>query len=88
VDKNEYMIYDPEPLIQKIKDENTLQNAIQQAISLVKTRALEVHKLELWDGNLWGPKKRRARKAHGPDDDEDLMPKAGHDCGSMTGANH
>jgi hypothetical protein len=74
VDRNESMIYDPEPLMQIIEDENTLQNATRQAISLVKIRALEVQKLELWDGNFWGRKKRRG-EGHGssPDDDEDLI---------------
>ena len=54
------MIYDPWPLVDGIKDETTLQKATQQAISLLKGRAVEVGKLNLWEGNFWGRKKRKA----------------------------
>jgi uncharacterized C2H2 Zn-finger protein len=86
VDRIESMIYDPWPLVEGIKDESTLQNATQQAISSVKKRAVEVGKLELWEGDFW--KRRKAREVHGPgDDDKDSVPKAGHDDGYMSGVN-
>jgi len=68
VDRNESMIYKPWPLIEGIEDETTLQNATQQAISLLGVRAVELRKLGLWEGNIWGRKKRKARKhkVHGP----------------------
>lgn len=87
VDKTESIIYDPWPLMEGIKDETTLEIATQLAISLLKERAVEVGKLDLWEGDLWGRKRRKARKVHGPDDDKDLVPKAGHDDGSMSGVN-
>ena len=43
--------------------------------------------MELWEGNFWGRKERKARKVHGPDGDEVLVPKAGHDNESMSGVN-
>ncbi len=70
-DRNESIIYDPWPLVEGIKDETTLDNATQQAISLLKGRAAEVRKLELWEGNFWGRRKRKAGEVHGPDDDKD-----------------
>lgn len=70
VDRNESMIYDPWPLVEGIKDETTLQNATQQAISLLKVRAVEVQKLKLWEGNFWGRKERKTGEVH-PDNNKD-----------------
>ena len=88
VDRNESMIYDPWPLVEGIKNGTTLQNAMQEAISLLKGRAVEVRKLELWEGNFWGRKKRKAaREVDGPDDGRDFVPNAGYDNGYMSGVN-
>ena len=59
VDRKESMIYDPWPLVESIKDGATLQIVTQNAISLVRERALRVKKLALWEGNFSGRKEKK-----------------------------
>jgi hypothetical protein len=64
------------------------ESMIYDPISLLKGRAVEVRKLEPWEGNFWGRKKRKAaREVDGPDDGRDFVPNAGYDNGYMSGVN-
>jgi len=62
-DTHESVIYDPWPLVKRITDNTTFENAKTTAISLVEEKAKELNKLELW-GDLWGRRRRRSRKVY------------------------
>ena len=90
-DIEESVIYDPWPLVEGIlKGEITHENARLMAISMVEKFASKSRKLGLL-GDFWGHQLKKAnlaktpsRKVHG---DKYLVPKEGHDDGSVSGAN-